>query len=284
MTVTFVILQYILNPKIILPMSARLKAEKLIKNYFITSPKELNLEEIANAENLIVEEETLNSHLGRITYGDGYGLIKISTAIESTGAKRFTLAHEMGHFYNEKLRMKNLSNPLTDYKLMECSESDILSFKSVRQKENEANEFAAELLMYKPWFSEYIKDREISMDLIKEIAEYFNVSLTAAAIRYSEIGKYPVSVISSKDGKVKWSAVSEYFPIRFIPKGYLIRKESIAYDYFNNNEVQSKYDMVPAHTWFSEDYKCPEDMYFYEHSVVMKNYNSVLTLLWEYKN
>jgi len=275
MTVTFVILQYILNPKIILPMSAKLKAEKLIENYFITSPKELNLEEIANAENLIVEEENLKSHSGRITYGDGYGLIKISTAIEGTGAKRFTLAHEMGHFYNENKRLNGMYG---------CMAEDILSFKSREQHENEANEFAAELLMYKPWFSEYIKDREINMDLIKEIAEYFNVSLTAAAIRYSEIGKYPVSVILSKDGKVKWSAINEYFPIKFIPKGYVIRKESIAYDYFRNNEVQNKYDMVPAHTWFSEDYKCPEDMYFYEHSVVMKNYNSVLTLLWEYKN
>ena len=118
------------------------------------------------------------------------------------------------------------------------------------------------------------------MDLIKDIANYFGVSLTSAAIRYAEIGKYPVAVILSKDGKVQWSSCNEYFPLKFIPKGYFVRKESIAYDYFEKNEVQTdvsrrngvktEYDMVPAHTWFSQDNKCPDDLYFYEHSVVMK--------------
>ncbi len=74
---------------------------------------------------------------------------------------------------------------------------------------------------------------------------------------------------------------NEYFPLKFIPPGYFVRKESAAYDYFSGDEVQTVYDMVPAYTWFGEDFKCKEDIYFYEQSVVMKNYNSVLTLLWE---
>ena len=253
-------------------MSAKQKAERLIEDYCITGPKELNLEEIANAEKLIVEEEELKSHLGRITYSDGYGLIKISNTLEGTGVKRFTLAHEMGHYFNESKGLNGMYG---------CMADDIYSFKSRKRSENEANEFAAELLMYKPWFSDYIRNKEINMDIIKDIANHFEVSLTAAAIRYTEIGKYPAAVILSKDGKVQWSTCNEYFPLRFIPKGYFVRKESIAYDYFKGNEVQTEYDMVPAHTWFSQDFKCPEDLYFYEHSVVMKNYKSVLTLLWE---
>ena len=99
---------------------------------------------------------------------------------------------------------------------------------------------------------------------------------------------YPVTVILCRDGKVDWSYSNEYFPLKYIPKGYFVRKESIAYDYFTlqkggqvGNEVQTEYDMVPAHTWFSEEYKCPRDTYLYEQSIVMKNYNTVLTLLWE---
>ncbi len=253
-------------------MSPETKATELVNTYCISSPSELKLEEIANAENLIVEEEKLKSHLGRITYGDDYGLIKISTTLESIGAKRFTLAHEMGHYFLERNLVNGKHN---------CMIDDLYSFKTTKKHEDDANQFAAELLMHKPWFSDFISKREINMDLIKETAYYFNVSLTAAAIRYAEIGKYPIAVILSKDAKVQWSYFNEYFPLKFIPKGYFVRKESIAYDYFNGEEVQTVYDMVPAHTWFSEDFKCPRDMYLYEQSLVMRNYKSVLTLLWE---
>ena len=41
-------------------------------------------------------------------------------------------------------------------------------------------------------------------------------------------------------------------------------------DLSRRNGVKTEYDMVPAHTWFSQDNKCPDDLYFYEHSVVMK--------------
>ena len=94
------------------------KAKKLLEDYCITNPKKINLEEIANAENLIVEEEELKSHLGRITCGDGYGLIKISSTLESTGAKRFTLAHEMGHYFNEELKKYEDTKP--KYFIEEC--------------------------------------------------------------------------------------------------------------------------------------------------------------------
>jgi hypothetical protein len=179
----------------------------------------------------------------------------------------------MGHYFNEReIRSKAF------YK---CTEFDIYSFKSNKRYENEANEFAAELLMHKPWFGEYIKKRQINFDLIKEIANDFSVSLTAAAIRYSIIGKYPVAVIFSKDGKKAWSSINDYFPFKWIPQGYKVRKESAAYDFFAGNEMQTCDDLVPAEAWFAGDYKCRKDVYLYEQNIAMKNYNSVLTLLWE---
>ncbi len=151
--------------------------------------------------------------------------------------------------------------------------------------------------MYKPWFADFVKKRNIDAGLIKELANYFKVSLTAAAIRYAEIGKYPITVICSKNGAVQWHYPSLHFPVKYIPKGYNVRKESGAYDYFTGlrerqtgneiqtdlsrrNGVETEYDMVPAHTWFSEDFKCPRDLYLYEQNIVMKSYESVLTLLW----
>lgn len=265
------------------------RAADLIKKYCVESPARLNLEEIANAEYLIVQDKELNNCLGKIHFNTEFGLITLNKNITDEGTRRFTLAHEMGHFFNEKFIIKNeelnrkneKEGNRKNFNLNECSSGDILYFKSAMVKEREANGFAAELLMHKPWFGNFVKKRELDFELIKETAGHFNVSLTAAAIRYTEIGTYPAAVIMSTDGKVKWSAVSEYFPVKYIPKGYFVKKESAAFDFFNNKTVQTEADMIRAYTWFAEDYNCKEDLYLYEQNVVMKNYNSVLTLLWE---
>jgi len=41
--------------------------------------------------------------------------------------------------------------------------------------------------------------------------------------------------------------------------------------------------VVLAKTCFEEDLHCRQDLYFYEQSINLTKYNSVLTLLWEYK-
>ena len=250
-----------------------IRAEKLIEEYSINKPEKLELEILSNAEGLIIEEDDLEGHLGRISFSSSCGLIKIDNKITGTGRKNFTIAHEMGHYFNEREIRNN--------KFYKCSNADIFSFKSPKQYENNANEFAASLLMYKPWFSEFIKKRKINFSLLKETASEFNVSLTAAAIRYVEIGTYPAAVILSTEGKVNWSCCSEYFPFKWIPRGYKVREESAAYDFFNGKETQECEDLMPAFTWFAEDNRCRNDVYLYEQNVTMKNYNSVLTLLWE---
>ena len=252
------------------------RAERLLKDYCINSASELNLEELANSEYLIVEEEDLSNHLGRISFSSEYGLIKIDSKIKDVGQKRFTLAHEMGHYFNEKLKIQNSKF----WGILNFRENGNTLLSS-EGREGDANTFAAELLMHKPWFSDYIKNRKINFELIKDIAGSFNVSLTAAAIRYANIGKYPVAVILSKEGKVAWSFIGDYFPLKWLPRGYGVKKDSAVSDFFNGKEMQTCADLVPAYGWFADDYKCRKDVYFYEQNVAMPNYHSVLTLLWE---
>jgi Zn-dependent peptidase ImmA (M78 family) len=249
------------------------RAAELIEYYSVKSPEELNLEGLSNAEGLIVEEDDLSGHIGRISFTSDFGLIKIDSKIKEHGRKQFTLAHEMGHYFNER--------EIRSSAFYKCSALDIFSFKPPKTYENDANEFAASLLMYKPWFGKFIINRKINMELVKDIAGYFNVSLTAAAIRYAEIGKYPAAVIMSRDGRVAWKCINEYFPFKWIPTGYKVREESAAYDFFTGGETQECEDLMPAYVWFAEDFHCKEGVYLYEQNVVMKNYGWVLTLLWE---
>ena len=179
----------------------------------------------------------------------------------------------MGHFFNER-GLKNLQT-------YRCTADDLFSFKVNKRREDDANRFSTELIMHKPWYSQFIMGRDINFGLIKEVAAYFRVSLTAAAIRYAHIGQHPVAVILSRDGKTAWSCISDSFPLKWIPKGYPVKKESVAYPFFSGKEIQSAPGLMPAWVWFSEDVRCRRDMILYEENVPMKHYHSVLTMLWK---
>jgi len=254
-------------------------AQNIIEKYYITSPSELNLEEILYAENLKLKEEPLPNCEGKITFDEETGIITLNSLAKDERQKRFTLAHEMGHFFNERESFQ-FYNKFIKQKYS-CGFEEFYGKNRGAIREADANEFAAELLMYKPWYQNFIRNKPINFDLIKEAAEYFNVSLTAAALRYVFIGQYPIALILSRDGKVVWSAANEYFPYNFIPKDYKVNEKSGAYEYFNGKEVQTWVDLVPAYTWFSKDYRCEKDKYFNEQNFVMYNYGCVLTMLWE---
>lgn len=247
-------------------------AARLIDEYCISSPKELNVEEIAYAENLFIKDAPLNNFLGMINYKESHGIITLNSNITDKGQKIFTITHEMGHFFNERNKPDWLRG---------CKIDDLSSFKSAKRNEDNANIFAAELLMHRPWFNDFTSKRDINFELIKEAAGYFSVSLSAAAIRYINIGKYPAAVIYSKDGVVKWSAVHDYFPFKFLPKGFAVPKDSAAFDFFKGDTMQTCSDLVPAKAWFAKDYKVKVSTYLYEQNVAMPNYNAVLTLLWQ---
>lgn len=246
-------------------------ATKIIDDYCISSPKDLILEDVAAGEYLFIKEAPLKNFLGMINYRENYGIITINSNINDKGQKYFTIAHEMGHFFLERNKPEELRG---------CNIEDLSSFKSVKYKEDNANIFAAELLMHRPWFKEFIKNREINFELIKDIAKYFNVSLSAAALRYINIGEKPAAVIYTKNEVVQWSAISDYFPFKYIPGNYQINSSSAASDFFRGKEMNTTSTLIPANFWFKEDFKCKKSTYLYEQNVAMPNYNAVLTLLW----
>ena len=247
-------------------------AEELIDKYCIESHRELNLEEICNAEGLFIEEVELNGLLGTIIYENDYGLILVNKNISNPGMKRFTIAHEMGHFFLSK------NSEISKHG---CSYDSLGNYNENKNHEAEANRFATEFLMHKPWFSKFIKNTPVCMELIKQISEEFQVSITAAAIRYAEIGQYPIAVIMSKDNLVQWSVINDNFPCKYLPVGTPVTKDSIAWDYFNGNEMSVEEDLILAKNWFKGDFRCNQSTYFYEQSISIPVTDSVLTILWE---
>lgn len=250
-------------------------ANDVLEEYCVSSIEKLNLFDIADGESLIIEEKELDNYLGKIIFYPDCGIITINKNIKEFGQKRFTLAHEFGHFFLERNQQR--------FNKYSCSDTDINIYKSNKIAESNANSFAAELLMPKKFFKDFTDNKPLSLRLIFDISNYFNVSLTAASIRYAEEGKYPVAVIMCNQKGVLWSHFSLHFPLKFLPVGYNLRSESNACAFFSRGIKKQTEEIVLARTWFADDFNCRDDMYLIEQNLYFTNYNQVLTLLWECK-
>lgn len=245
-------------------------AAKLIDDYCISGPGHLNVEEIANAEKLFVIERPLKNFLGMINYEKNYGLITISEKIPTVTQKIFTITHEMGHFFNERFKSEHLRG---------CKSDDLVSYKSKKLNEDNANLFAAEFLMHKPWFLDFARNTDLSIESIKETANHFNVSLSAAAIRFIEVGQFPSAIIYCINTKVQWYAAHKLFPFKFLTKAYDVPGESLALKLFNGVHTITERKLVRAKAWFNDDLKCNASTYLFEQCISMPNYNAVMVLL-----
>ncbi len=252
-------------------MSARAKARarELLDEYCIKEPSDLNVREIANAENLIIAEEETKGHAGRIFLDNKGGLITIDKNIKEEGRKNFTIAHEVGHYYLQKARE------------FICKKSDFYYFLSTQDPEKEANIFAAELLMPEEWVKEHAKWKNEAGETIETASKIFNTTISSMAIRYAEHGRFPIAVIFSQDMRVKWTCINEFFPFRWIENGQKVNQYSKAYEFYSGKEINSDVNDILADAWFSRDKNYRKEKYLYEQNIAMRAYNGVLTLVWD---
>lgn len=247
---------------------AAANAKKLIQTYFIKYPRQYTIEQIINAEGLAYQEENLSGCAGNIVFSERHGVITVNSNIKEQTQKIFTAAHELGHFENERTKFKA------------CSFEDIAGIKQTSPVERSANYFASEFLIHQPWFEKYIKGKKLDGRLLKDTASYFNVSLSAAAIRYTDIGSYPCAIAMSTDGKVKWSVINKNFPVQFIRWGVKVSDLSYTSDFFKGDEIPTEAEDVPARAWFRDSFYIKDSDRVFEFNIPMKNYNSILTVLY----
>lgn len=105
---------------------------------------------------------------------------------QEDGQRRFTIAHELGHFALPKHADQAVSGCLT---------SDPFTAAINSRVEDEANQFAVELLMPRSAVGLLVDDRDPSFALVKTMAKRFRVSHTAAAIRLVETTSEPCAVV-----------------------------------------------------------------------------------------
>jgi len=116
---------------------------------------------------------------------------------------RFTLAHELGHYFIDDHR-RSLESGVGYH-------PSVVDFQSDNKAEREADSFAAFLLMPSERFASEARKSAISADSICSLARMFGTSLTSTTIRFTKLSDKPVIVMKwTVDGR-SWSWGSESF-------------------------------------------------------------------------
>lgn len=178
---------------------SRLAGEKLAEKHG-KFPADLKL--IAEQEG--IEIHTLPSKGSGVSGGISFTdppLIFQSDSIRNQGFKRFTLAHELGHYF------------LGDHAdiIMESGESHFSRAASGSRDpiEVEADQFAVGVLMPRVHSLKIFEKSEMGLAGVEALAIKANVSLIAAALRLVSLDPYPVGLCSSLDETVIFFALSE---------------------------------------------------------------------------
>lgn len=131
----------------------------------------------------------------------GWGIV-YNKAITSPGRINFTLGHEFGHYL-----LHRLDHP----KGIQCSSEDMARWESeYGQLEQQANAFAAALLMPLDDFRRQIGERERpDLETLTRCAKRYDVSLSAATLRWLQYTTGRSMLVVARDGFVLWARPSE---------------------------------------------------------------------------
>lgn len=148
---------------------------------------------------------------GRLSFHNGRFLLIFNTRYNAWSRNgthhpkvRFTVAHELGHYFLDRHRefLVNRRLPIESF----------TEFESQREVERQADAFAAGLLMPRYLVAPVINaDTEATVESVKMAAAQFDVSLTSMMVRWTQLSDFPCATLCVRDGRIQWGFVSEAF-------------------------------------------------------------------------
>lgn len=192
---------------------------------------------------------------GRIRYLSEVRTFALAYQMQGRGRSRgrvnFTLGHELGHYYLHR-----------DYLLSGRSHGSKSDFRSSDEMEQEADEFAASLLMPLELFRAEVKRYRQHVCVLKELCDLaenrLGASVTSTVRRYCQADIEPCAAVFSRDGTVKWACYSEdmrRLNMGFVPFGQPLPRGSRSVQF--SGELASAGHIegeIMASEWFERPY------------------------------
>lgn len=158
------------------------KTSKILQEVGIETPSKIDITKIASHFLIDVQSADLENDIsGLFVIKDKKAYIRYNKT-ESQHRVRFTIAHELGHYFLHKDTPLFVDrNESVLYRNNDSTTGEII-------KEREANAFAAALLMPSHFIEKEMNGLPISTDIIPHLASVFNVSTQAMSFRLSNLG------------------------------------------------------------------------------------------------
>jgi Zn-dependent peptidase ImmA (M78 family) len=233
-------------------------------------------EEIATSKGILVKAkpDTADGVSGMLVKAEDEFGIMYATKIPSRGFQKFSIAHEFGHYCIDGHSDALLTNGI---------HVSHAGFVSNDPYEQEADYFAAALLMPERPFRRAIEDCDAGLACIEHLRGECETSLTATAIRYSALTRDAVAIIISKGDAIDYCFMSEGLKqakgIKWLKKGTPVPAGTVT-EYFNarpDNVRTAQKDSGEGrlHDWMEGDkiYKVSEEV------VGLGSYGRTLTVL-----
>lgn len=241
---------------------------KLLQKYSIEETN-FPIERLIAAEGIKLEKGGLGgADAWLVRKRNGRGVIRLNERIANGRRRRFSIAHELGHWLmHVELEQGYL-----------CTAEDLSDYYR-SPVEAEANWFAATLLMPKLKIAGAYRQVDPSFDIIRRIAEEFDTSLTAAGRRLVEVSAEPIWLAESAGGKITWWQRSKAANYLFLRKGQEIPSDSLTHEALVEGKYEAGPELVSPASWFPES-DLSEDTEFFESVRIARDGRTALTLLW----
>jgi len=212
-------------------------AERLLQELGVTEPDEIDLEPIAYYVNARVKYRPLDGCEARII-GKGDEAIITVNANSTYRRKRFSIAHELGHWHHH--RGKCLACRVEEYR-----PRDSLS------PERTADGYAADLLMPYYLFRPLARQQsKLTFKAVAALADTFNASKPATAIRLVESDHSPALLVCHGPRGRKWFTRAPSVPQIWFPQDAL-DADSYAFGVqFGGNSDDPLPRKIGAEAWF----------------------------------
>lgn len=162
----------------------------------------VDLDALADTRNIVIKAMSTSSNgvSGMLTrHGNTFGIL-YDNSIPNEGFKRFSIAHEFGHFFIE--------GHLDHIRFIDGAHQSHADFFSEDIYEREADCFAAGLLMPEMLVRDIIGGHPDGLAAIEAVSRDACVSLIASAIRYVGLTDAATAIIVSRNGSINYCFMS----------------------------------------------------------------------------
>jgi len=209
-----------------------------------------------------------------IRHGEEYA-IGYRDDIENEGYKRFSVAHELGHYF------------LPEHPERVFNNNDIhnsrAGFNSGDKYELEADRFAAALLMPENIINKVMYKTDDGLDTVVMLSKLCITSLEATAIRYVQKTSIPAVVIRSQNNRIDYcfmsNSMKHFGNFTWIKKGDVVPVDTVTFHFNEDNaKIGSSHKEskdTDLQNWFNIDRSMPA----FEEVIGLGKYGKILTII-----